>query len=60
LEIETKLSSHSKRIYLIKNVPTFKPFILQSYAIQLMHRSVSIYESSLSKIFSKITCGNVF
>jgi len=41
LEIESGYTTSNKRIQLIKNVPTLKPFILQKYALQSIHRSVT-------------------
>jgi len=40
LEIESTLSSNSKRIYLLKNVPTFKSYILQKHVLDSIHRFV--------------------
>jgi len=41
LEIESRHSSSKRRIQLIKDVPSLKPFILQKYALQSIHRSVT-------------------
>jgi len=41
LETESRYTTSNQRIQLIKNVPTLKPFILQKYALQSIHRSVT-------------------
>jgi len=41
LELDSKTASRSKRIYFIKNIPTFKSYILQKHILDSIHRSVS-------------------
>jgi len=40
LEIESSYSSRQKRIQLLRSVPTFRPYILQKYSLNLVWRSV--------------------
>jgi len=40
LEIISSLSSSHKRVQLIKNIPTFKAYVLQKHVLDPMHRSV--------------------
>jgi len=41
LDISSKFSLRKKHIHLIKAIPSFKPYILQSYARDIMFRSLT-------------------
>jgi len=53
LEIESAYSLRLKRIQLLRSVPTFRPFMLQKNALQLIHRSVTppLFSYNFSSIF---------
>jgi len=53
LDIESRSSPRKKRIHLIKATPSFKPYILQSYAADIMFRSLTppLFSFSFQALF---------
>jgi len=51
LKIESGYSSSKKRIQLIKNVSTLKPFILQKYSLSYASNTSSLFSYNISALF---------
>jgi len=53
LEIDSAYSSRSQRIQLLRNVPTFRPFILQKSSLSFIHRTITspLFSYSFPSVF---------
>jgi len=53
LEITSAYSSRPQRIQLLRNIPTFRPFILQKSSLSVIHRSVTppLFSYSFYSVF---------
>jgi len=53
LEIESIYSSRSKRIQLLRNIPSYRPFVLQKNVLQSIHRSITppLFTYNFSSVF---------